>query len=308
MTVVNADLVTDAAPRQRGHFGAWRAVTAVPAMAGSLFLVLMLFGWTGRWEGLVLLGWLLSGAVVFTRLGERIAVRVGFSFHRPTAAQTAALAPMWTTALHRCGIGPGDVELYIQRTRESNAYAAGGRSVAVTTGVLAEFQAHRLGEDHFLAVLCHELGHHGTRATRFGLVTIWLAAPWRFAVRLVIGLGLALTGRQPRPLLAVVIVAGVVVAVVQAVQQQQWTSAVILGGVAFAAVVCPLADAAISRRSEYAADRYAASAGLGPQLAAALPILDKSHGSRGTWTSRLLSRHPDVEHRIAALNTTPGPR
>jgi len=49
--------------------------------------------------------------------------------------------------------------------------------------------------------------------------------------------------------------------------------AVVLGGGAFAGVRYPLSDAAIRRRSERAADRYTATAGLGPQHAAVLQTL-----------------------------------
>ncbi|PZS34546.1 MAG: hypothetical protein DLM59_04560 [Pseudonocardiales bacterium] len=64
-------------------------------------------------------------------------------------------------------------------------------------------------------------------------------------------------------LLALVMAAGVVVAVVRAIQQRHWAVAVVLSAVAVCTVACPLADAAVSRRSEYAADRFAAS----PRLA-----------------------------------------
>jgi hypothetical protein len=37
---------------------ACRAVIPVPAMVGSVLSILVLFGWMGRWEGLVLLVWL----------------------------------------------------------------------------------------------------------------------------------------------------------------------------------------------------------------------------------------------------------
>jgi len=109
---------------------------------------------------------------------------------------------------------------------------------------------------------------------RFALVTAWLAAPWRIATRLTISIVLSVVGRQSRRPLAAVAAAGVIVAIVQAGQQRNWMTAVILGGGAFAGVLCPLSDAAIGRRSERAADRYTATAGLGPQLAAALQTLD----------------------------------
>jgi Zn-dependent protease with chaperone function len=132
---------------------------------------------------------------------------------------------------------------------------------------------------------------------------MWLALPWRFASRLVIGIGLATVGRrQPLRLLAVVVLAGVVVAVVQAVQQRQWAVAVVLSAVAVCAVVCPLVDAAVSRRSEYAADRCASGAGLGSQLAAALEVLDGRQRRRPGMVARLLCRHPSVAQRIAVLS------
>ena len=308
MTTMSADLAPGVGRRPGGHCGAWRAAAAAPAMVGSLLLLVVLFGWLGRWESVVLTGWLLSGVAVLTRPGERVAVRLGSGFRQPTTAQAATLAPLWSAALQRCRVDPRDVDLYVQRTPQPNASANGGRSVAVTTGVVAEFQAHRLAGDVLVGVLAHELGHHATRATRFTLVTVWLAAPWRFACRLLIGVGLAMFGRQPRRLLAAVVVAGVVVAVVQAVQQRQWTVALVLGGVALAAVACPLLDAAVSRRGEFTADRYAAAAGLGPELAAALQTLDRRGSRRRGWTARALAHHPDLDRRVAALCNRSLPR
>lgn len=77
MTTMSVSLPTGATPRRAGHFGAWRALTAVPAMVGSVLLLLVLFGWMGQWEGAVLLGWIGSGVAVFTRVGERVAVESG---------------------------------------------------------------------------------------------------------------------------------------------------------------------------------------------------------------------------------------
>ncbi|WP_256385783.1 M48 family metalloprotease [Jatrophihabitans sp. GAS493] len=240
-------------------------------------------------------------------VSERVAVRVGAGFRRPTKAQVALLARAWSSALARAGMAASEVDLYVQRSREPNAFAAGGRSVAVTTGVLAKFQARRLGEEYLVAILTHELGHHVTRATKFALVTMWLALPWRFASRLVIVIGLATVGRrQPLRLLGLVALAGVAVAVVQAVQQRQWAVAVVLSAVAFCAMACPLADAAVSRRSEYAADRYAADVGVAPQLAGALQVLVGMQRRRAGLVARLLSRHPEMGRRIEALGGAPG--
>jgi STE24 endopeptidase len=302
MTTMSAHLPVSASRRRVGHFGAWRAMAAVPSMVASLLLMVVLLGLLGRWEGLALLGWLISGVAVLTRVGERAAVRVGCGFHRPNAGQAVLLAPVWATALERCAIAASEVDLYVQRRCEANAYATGGRSVAVTTGVLSEFQAGRLSGEHLAAVLVHELGHHATRATRLALVTIWLAAPWRLTTSIFIGIARALSRRQPPRALAAVIVIGIVVAIVHAVQARQWSVAFVLTGVTVAAALCPVADAALSRRTEFAADRYATGVGVGAALASALQILGRGQLRRPGLASRLLSRHPTSARRIAALS------
>jgi STE24 endopeptidase len=96
----------------------------------------------------------------------------------------------------RCaGTAPADVDLCVQRGHRPNAYAAGGRSVAVTAGAVEHLLARRLSEDEIVAVLVHELGHHATRTPRAALVTTWLTAPWRLATRLVLQMARTLAGQ-----------------------------------------------------------------------------------------------------------------
>ncbi|WP_375481064.1 M48 family metalloprotease [uncultured Jatrophihabitans sp.] len=294
--------------RRRGY-GVARLLVATPAMVGSL-LLLVLCSWAGQWEALLLLAWLASAAAVFTPVGERAAVRWACGFVRPSARQRAQLEPAWRRVLGRCGVDPGDVDLYLQRSRAVNAFTAGGRSVALTTGAQAEFVKPHLVQHHeqpantarVEALLAHELGHWAGNSTRVGLVTAWLAAPWRLVSRLFLALGLAFAHRQPRRLLALLVVAVVGVAVVQAIQHGQPTVAALLVGLAVGGVGCPLADAALSRRDEYAADRYAADAGYGADLAAALACLDGgSEHRRPGLLDRLTARHPSVAQRLDAL-------
>jgi STE24 endopeptidase len=294
--------------RRYGSFGVWRALASAPAMVGSLLLLLVLLAGLGRWEGLLLLGWLGSGAMLLRPAGERLAVRVACGFRRPTADQEALLSHVWTAALQRAGTSAGDVDLYVRHRDEPNAYAAGGRSVAVTSGVLADFLARRLGQEPMIALLVHELGHRATKATQLGLMSAWLAAPWRLTVRLMTGIAMTLTGarRQPRLLLAVVAVAEVIVAVAQAAMQQQWLVAFLIGGITTAAVLCPLIDTAVSRRSEYAADRFAAQQGVGPDLADALRVLDRGASHRRSPMARLLASHPSTSRRLKALTAYSG--
>jgi STE24 endopeptidase len=226
-------------------------------------------------------------------------LRAVCGFHRPSPAQSAALQPAWSAALGVTGTTPGDVDLYVQTARVANAYAAGGRSVALTSRALDDYQSGRLPEDQLVAVLVHELGHHATGTARPLLLLSWLAAPWRLTARLLTGVASTLAGRQTRLGLAVVMVAGVAVAVARALHQAQWMVGGVLAFVGLAVVLCPLADAAISRRSEYAADH-----GLALELAAALHLLDAGRSAGSAWPRRLLASYPTCDRRITALLTT----
>lgn len=291
------------------RYGLWRWVAAAPAVIGSLLLLMLTSGALGKWSGLLLLTWATCAVLVTTRVGERMSVRAMYRFHRPTPGQAAALQPAWATAVRVTGARASDVELFVQTAGVPNAYAAGGRSVAVTSRVVENYETGRLPEDLLVAVLVHELGHHATRATRPMLLVSWLTAPWRVTSRVLVGLANAVAGRQPRPGLALVMGAGLAVAVARALQQGQWVVGGVLAFIGLTAVLCPLADAAISRRSEFAADRFAADHGLARELAAALHALDDGHRAARGWSQRLLASHPTSDHRIRALLTaTAAPR
>ena len=282
------------------NFGIWRVVAATPAMLASALLLLVLCGGTGRWEGPILLAWLGTGALLLSRPGERLALRAG-GFRTPTAAQRAALAHVWPAAIARAELHPATLDWYVRRSPAVNAYAAGRRSVAVTTGLLNQARDGRLRAETVSAVLLHELGHHLTHATQYMLMTQWLAAPWRLAVRAILGVTFGFVGRrQPPRLLAGVVVATVVVAVVQAEQQHNWPVVIVLGSLAVLGVLAPLANAAVSRRGERAADRFAVNAGAGHELACALTAM-RSHGRQTGFVRQLLARHPDEDERIEAL-------
>lgn len=282
------------------RFGLGRAVAAAPAMLGSLLLVTLAFVTLG-WVGLLLpLVWAAVAAVLITQVGEQMTVRAACRFHRPSPAQAAPLESAWSRALAVTGAAAGDVELYVQTARAPNAYAAGGRSVAVTSRVVEDHATGRLPESHLVAVLVHELGHHATGATRPMLLLAWLTAPWRATASVLTGLANILAGRHPCQRLRLVVLAGLAVAGFRALQQGKWVAGGVLVVVGLTAVLVPLADAAISRRFEYAADRFAADHGLAMELAAALCLLDGGHRAPRGW-SRLLSSHPTAEQRIRAL-------
>lgn len=294
---------SDSRPRV-ARFGLGRAVVAAPAMLGSLLLLTLVSVTLGRWVGLLLpLTWAAGATVLLTRIGEQMTLRAVCGFHGPSPAQAASLQPAWSTALHVTGTAARDVELYCQTDRAPNACAAGGRSVAVTSRVVDDHATGRLPEGQLVAVLVHELGHHATRGARPTLLLAWLTAPWRATASVLTGLANILAGRHPRQGLSIVVVAGLAVAVFRALQQGRWVAGGVLVVVQLTELLVPLANAAISRRSEYAADRFAADHGLAIELAAALRVLDDGKRAPRGW-SPWLSSHPTVEQRIRALQTT----
>jgi STE24 endopeptidase len=96
---------------------------------------------------------------------------------------------------------------------------------------------------------------------------------------------------------------GITVAVVRALRQGDWMIGGVLAALALSAVICPLADAAVSRRAEFTADRFAADHGLARELAAALRALNDASGAAPGWSRRLLASHLSTELRISALLT-----
>jgi STE24 endopeptidase len=272
-------------------------------MLGSLLLLALASAAVGR-SGLLLLTWTTCAAAATTGAGEAMTLRAAYRFHGPTARQAAALQPAWARALRATGTDADAVELYVQTTPTPNAYAAGRRAVAVTSGVLRDYASGRLPEDLLVAVLVHELGHHATGATRPTLPLLWLTAPWRLTTRVMTALASTLAGRRSGSGRAVVVVAGLAVALTHALQQGHWEVGGVLAFAGMAAVLCRVADAAISRRSEFAADQFAADHDLALELAAALHALENGRSEAYGWSWRLLASHPTPDRRINALLTT----
>jgi STE24 endopeptidase len=110
-----------------------------------------------------------------------------------------------------------------------------------------------------------------------------------------------LASRQSRRGALIAVIVGLAVAVSRTLHQGHWMVGGVLASVGLAAVLCPLADAAISRRAELAADRFAADHGLALQLAAALHALDDGHRAARGWSRRLLASHPSSDERVREL-------
>jgi Zn-dependent protease with chaperone function len=290
----------------RAHYGAWRAACAFPSLVGSVLVLAMAFGWLGTWSGLVVLGWLLVAAALLCRPGERVAVMAAYRYRDLSVREAALLGPIQHQVVHRCGLPDDAIDWYVRRTaRGVNGYAAGARSVAVSADLVDALERGRLSEQQAVAILTHEAAHHLGRATRYGLMIGWLTAPWRLAAAVFGGLLRAIVRRVPTARAALLLVPVVsVVAGVQLVQRHAWLPLAVLVGLALVVGAQPLADAAVSRASERAADEHTARLGSGPDLAAALQqfLTDEPAG-------RWLATHPKLTDRLAHLaGEAPRPR
>lgn len=293
--------------RKVRRYGAWRALSAGPVMLGGLAVMVLVAGPLGAWAPAVPLTWFALAGLWLTGGGERVAVRVAYRYRRLTGSERAVLAPAVDVAESRTQISAGSVDLYVRAgPRDINAFAAGRRSIAVTEGLLAAVEQERLTAAQAGGLLAHEIGHLRICSTRYGLAIAWLSAPWRAVVGVLGGMLRLIVGKVPTARAGLVVLGPIVLAVaaIQGVQQQAWVplAAMLLAGVLL--VVQPLADAALSRAGERAADSYAVACGLGPELADALrSFTSPGAGQRHTaWAS-----HPSRDRRIrelAAASTT----
>jgi STE24 endopeptidase len=123
------------------------------------------------------------------------------------------------------------------------------------------------------------------------------------AAGLLTGLAGALFGRPAQRTLRITVFFGVAVAVVRDLQRGILDGRGVLAALALSAVICQVADAAVSRRAQFAADLFAADRGLAIELARALRALHGPSNPTYGWSRRLHRTHPTPENRISALLT-----
>ena len=202
---------------QLRHLGVLRAVAHLPAVVGSVGILLVFLTFLGGWEPAAILSWFAIGLATADAAGGASGSDRGV---RLSPAQRRAARPLSTRRGEMpSSFGPrtGKFDLFVRRDPAPNAYAVGSRSIAVTTGLLEEFLAQRLRREHVTAVLLHERGHLRGGGTRFDLVAGWLTMPWRVGAGLAVRFGLRASASPAGPLAGVVI-AGFIVAVTIAVR------------------------------------------------------------------------------------------
>lgn len=279
-------------------------LAAAPAMTGSLLLLVFLSGGIAPWGPVAVLAWLCIGVATLTRPGEAAAARLLCRFRRPSTEDVDRIRPILHDVQQRCGLASGSVDLYVITDQHRNAYATGRRSLALTTRLIEDHKRGAITDASLACIISHEVGHLAMRHVRLTPMLAWLAMPWRTTYRLGAQLVMPIAARQPRVLLAVVVVAVFSVAIANGAQQHEWASVSVLAGLAFSTLVAPVLDAAAGRASEYAADQFAAQAGYGDELARALTGMNPVNGA-GTLHSQMLSRHPRTKHRVRRLVDAP---
>lgn len=243
-----------------------------------------------------------TGVLTLTAPGERVAVRAVCRFRHLPVVDRALIEPTLIAVLEACGLDK--VDLYVCNERGVNAYATGRRSIAVTREVV---DRHRDGEfsDVVLAgLLSHEVGHLVTHSVRWSLIIAWFASPGRLTYRVVGRIAAPPAARQPRALLAVVVVTAFIIAISQAIGHGEWGSATVLSALALCPVISRIADAAICRASEYRADRYAAQIGYKTALMTALSTMRVIE--TGKPRHPLLRDHTGIGRRLRHLEAVSG--
>ncbi|MFD8058115.1 M48 family metalloprotease [Streptomyces cyaneofuscatus] len=306
------------APGDRLHFSArQRRVDAaalgqlalyLPSFALSFATVALTgwfleFGWgVPLWAPVLL--WLASGALAFHRPTENLFARRVLRLRYPFPGELLRLEPVWREVTGRAGVDGARYRLWVEDNNELNAYAAAGHIVGVTRHAVEHLPSAQLA-----AVLAHELGHHAGGHSWAGLLGYWYSLPGRALCRAVRSVLLrAAATRRTACLIALALSAGLAV--------MMFGSATALLAATLPLLALPYAIAALGRRAELRADRYAASLGFAPMLMAALqsgegpggahsdvPVRAASgpgHTRKGT-RAHLLESHPDLATRLHHL-------
>ena len=255
----------------------------------------------------LLLGWLLSGLLVFARsVEERVAERY-MRLRRPNTYERHLLVSAWERVCHKAGVRPETFTLWVEESVEANAFASGGHIVAITRRALT-----RMDPAQTEAVLAHELGHHLKGHAWVGLLFFWYALPGRLACRLflfVLSRSVAFAARVPSlvsrsPLLPI----GIIEAAVLFLLVALWLAVsllVLASPVLLTVAILPYLQAAAGRQAEFQADLVALRLGYGPGLLKFFYQLRDTNSEvplqRRDRRSRMLATHPSVERRIERL-------
>jgi STE24 endopeptidase len=290
-------------------------VVALPAYGAAV-----LAGWPRvPVVALACAAWTASAALILLRPVEAgLAWLLYRGLRRPRPAELARITPALARVCRRAGTDPGRYLLRVEEKRQVNAFALGGRVLAVTRMAL------ELPDDMLEAVLAHEVGHHrhlhplaiilgwwyllpfeaGDRLQRaIRRVTRWLA---RTFGRLNDRTGGLAGGRGPDGALGMLVLLAVLGVLVLAGGVLVIALGLLWLPLSLLVRLAKVLSAALSRAGEHAADRHAAELGYGAGLVQVLALFLQAEGSapRPRGMAALLRSHPSSRARIDAINRT----
>ena len=280
-------------------------LSAVPWSFWSFVVVSWVAGIVGfGWGWIIVVLWILSGAVVFLRPLEDLLARYLFRLRQPTLVEQQRVMPIWRQTAGRAGVNPDRYSLWLQESEDANATPTPGHTVAVTTWAL-----YNLPPSHLEAVLAHELSHHLGGRAWVSLLSFWYSIPARCAL-----VGVRALFKLMRAVPAV----GCGVGAFLAIGYLGVLLAVLTFGdsltfplLFLTPFIAPPILAWLSRRDVKEADRRAAAMGYGGTLIQVLYGWQVQHqqmlGREGSRRSQLMSSTPSLAERVQALErTSPG--
>jgi Zn-dependent protease with chaperone function len=291
------------------------AVVALPAYGAAILL---------HWRPLPVavaacVVWTASAVLILARPVEAGLARLLYRrLRRPRPAELARIAPALERVCRRAGTDPGRYLLRVEENRQVNAFALGGRVLAVTRMAL------ELPDDMLEAVLAHEVGHHRHLHPLAIILGWWYLLPFEAGDRLLRGIrrvtrwlakifnrlndrtgGLA-GGRSPDGALGMVVLLAVLGVLVLAGGALVIVLGVLWLPLALLVRLAKVLHAALSRAGEHAADRHAAELGYGPGLIQVLLLFLRAEQAapRPRGMAALLRTHPAAAARIDVINQT----
>lgn len=283
----------------------WRPVVHAPACVIGAALIAGSAGWwTNRWGAVVAVAvWALSSTVMLPRRGERFLMSL---FRWSSIDLTETFSEPVASTLERLVGDLGIYDFYEAPAESPNALAVGGHTVGVTSMLIRLYRQGAIDDQHVVAVLLHEIGHHRGQSLRYTAVVTYLVQPWHWARRILgaVGLGFremaraTVIGSMLVAVIAVAALGGTAVALSVHPVASSATIAVLL--VLF--VVMPWLEGILSRAEELSADRYALDLGYGRTLAEFLRWIDENTNQppRGRFATAT-SLHPSHRERVVLL-------
>ncbi len=282
-----------------------RPVLHLPAVLYSILLAAVLGAalWGLRGTVLAVSGWLAASMVMLWRRGERLALRVLFRW-RPLNVD-AVFGPAVGNELRRViGADFRRYDWYIEKSGSLNAAAVGGHAIAITSRMVQLHRQRRLADEHVIAVVLHEYGHHRGELVRFGAALTWLIRPWSFTQHFARAFVQSFIGRRRKLRGGIVrwfVLAIGFLVLLQLLGHHVGVVALVAAALMLLLVVLPLLEARLMRTEELRADQVAADLGYGGSLRAVFNTFQDTTPSRLHWYKRSTAHHPPFVLRAALL-------